>query len=137
MDEDKKKKVMLGLIILCLILAVGITVMTNRGGGSGSSSRSNEPVQMLCMNQECRMDFELSSKEYSEQIMQGGMMGPGPMAQTPIECPECSMRSAFRAVKCKECETIFMQDYTSGDFPDRCPKCDYSDIEVRRNKARK
>ncbi len=136
MDEDKKKKVMLGLIILCLILAVGITVMNNMGGG-GSGSRSNEPIQMLCMNQECKMDFELSSKEYSEQIMQGGMMGPGPMAQTPIECPECSMRSAFRAVKCNECETIFMQDYTSEDFPDRCPKCDYSDIEVRRNKARK
>ncbi len=138
MDEDKKKKVMLGLIILCLVLAIGITAMTNRGsGGSGSGSRSNEPVQMLCMNQECRMDFELSSEEYSEQIMQGGMMGPGPMAQTPIKCPECNMQSAFRAVKCKECEAIFMQDYTSGDFPDRCPECDYSDIEARRDKARK
>ena len=134
MDEDTKKKVMLGLIILCLVLAIGITAVTNMGG---SGSRSSEPVQMLCMNQECRMDFELSSEEYSKQIMQGGMMGPGPMAQTPIECPECSMRSAFRAVKCKKCETVFMQDYTSGDFPDRCPKCDYSDIEVRRNKARK
>ncbi len=135
MDEDTKKKVMLGLIILCIVLAVGITVMTNRGGGS--SSRSNEPIQMLCMNRECVMDFELSSKEYRAQIMQGGMMGPGPMAQTPIECPECSMRSAFRAVKCKKCETVFMQDYTSGDFPDRCPECDYSDTEVRRDKARK
>ena len=136
MEEDKKKKVMLGLIILCLVLAIGITVVTNTGGGGGGS-RSNEPVQMLCMNEECVMDFELSTEEYREQMMQGGMMGPGPMAQTPIECPECSMRSAFRAVKCKKCETIFMQDYTSGDFPDRCPKCDYSDIEVRRDKARK
>jgi len=136
MDEDTKKKVMLGLIILCLILAVGITMMTNRGGG-GFGSRGNEPVQMLCMNQECGADFELSSEEYKAQIMQGGMMGPGPMAQMPIECPECGMRSAFRAVKCKKCETVFMQDYTSGDFPDRCPECDYSDIEAGRNKARK
>ncbi len=136
MEEDKKKKVMLGLIILCLVLAVGITVMTNTGGG-GSGSRSNESVQMLCMNQECGMDFELSTKEYSEQMMQGGMMGPMPLAQTPIECPECGMRSAFRAVICKKCEVIFMQDYTSGDFPDRCPECDYSDIEARRNEAKK
>ena len=136
MDEDKKKKVMLGLIILCLVLAVGITVMTNMGDG-GSGSRSNEPVQMLCMNQECKMDFELSTEEYREQIIQGGMMGPGPMAQMPTECPECGMRSAFRAVCCKKCEVVFMRDYSSGDFPDRCPECDYSDIEVRREEARK
>ena len=134
MDEDKKKKVMLGLIILCLILAVGITAVNNMGGGSGS--RSNEPVQMLCMNQECGMDFELSSEEYREHMMQGGMMGPGPMAQTPIECSECGMRSAFRAIMCKECEAVFMQDYSSGDFPDRCPECDYSDIEARRDAAK-
>ena len=135
MEEDKKKKVMLGLIILCLVLAIGITVVTNMGGGSGS--RSNEPVQMLCMNQECGMDFEMTTEDYREQMMQGGMMGPGPMAQAPTECPECGMQSAFRAVKCKECETIFMQDYSSGDFPDRCPECEYSDIEARRNKSRK
>ncbi len=135
MEEDKKKKVMLGLIILCLVLAVGITVMTNMGG-SGSGSRSNEPVQMLCMNEECGMDFELSAEEYRTQMMQGGMMGPGPMAQTPMECSECGMQSGFRAVKCKECETIFLQDYTSGDFPDRCPECEYSDIEARREKGR-
>ena len=134
MEEDKKKKVMLGLIILCLILAIGITAVTNM---SGSSSRSNKPIQMLCMNEECGMDFEMTTEEYREQMMQGGMMGPGPMAQAPIECPECSMQSAFRAMKCKECETIFMQDYSSGDFPDRCPECEYSDIEARRDKARK
>ena len=134
MEEDKKKKVMLGLIILCLVLAVGITAVTNMGGSS--SSRSNEPVQMLCMNEECGMDFELSTEEYREHMMQGGMMGPGPMAQTPIECSECGMQSAFRAVICKECELVFMQDYTSGDFPDRCPECDYSDIEARRNAAK-
>ena len=137
MDEDKKKKVMLGLIIVCLVLAIGITAVTNMGGSGGGGSRSNEPVQMLCMNEECGADFEMSAEEYREQMMQGGMMGPGPMAQTPIECPECGMRSAFRAVKCKECGTIFMQDYTSGDFPDRCPECGYSDIEDRRNKSKK
>jgi hypothetical protein len=30
-----------------------------------------------------------------------------------------------------------MQDYSSGDFPDRCPECDYSDIEAKREKSRK
>ena len=134
MDEDKKKKVMLGLVVLCLVLAIGITAVTNMGG-SGGGSRSNEPVQMLCMNEECGMDFELSPEEYRENMMQGGMMGPGPMAQSPIECSECGMQSAFRAVMCKECEAVFMQDYSSGDFPDRCPECDYSDIKARRDAA--
>ncbi len=138
MDEDKKKKVMLGLIILCLVLAIGITAVTNMGdGGGGGGSRSNQPVQMLCMNEECGMDFELSTEEYREHMMQGFTMGPGPMAQAPMECSECGMQSAFRAVICKECDTVFMQDYTSGDFPDRCPECDYSDIEARRNKSKK
>ena len=136
MDEDKKKKVMLGLIISCIVLAIGITVVTNKGG-SGGGSRSNEPVQMLCMNEECGAEFELSTEEYREYMMQGGMMGPGPMAQMPIECTECGMQSAFRAVMCKECEVVFMQDYSSGDFPDRCPECGYSDIEARRDEARK
>ena len=135
MEQDKNKKVMLGLIILCLVLAIGITAVTNMGG-SGSGSQSNKPVQMLCMNEECGMDFELSAEEYREQMMQGGMMGPGPMAQMPIECPECGMQSAFRAVMCKECEAVFMQDYSSGDFPDRCPECGYSDIEARRDAAK-
>lgn len=136
MDEDKKRKVMIGLIVLCLVLAIGITAVTNLGGGGGSSSRGNQPVQMLCMNEECGMDFELSTEEYREHMMQGGMMGPGPMAQSPVECPECGMQSAFRAVKCKDCEFVFMQDYSSGDFPDRCPECDYSDIEARRDAAK-
>ena len=83
------------------------------------------------------LEFYFRTNQYRDHIIQGGIWVPGRMPPTPIECPECSMRSAFRAVKCKECETIFMQDYTSEDFPDRCPKCDYSDIEVRRNKARK
>ncbi len=135
MDEEKKKKIMLGLIISCIVLAVGITAVTNMGGGGGGGSRSNEPVQMLCMNEECGMDFELSTKEYREYMMQGGMMGPGPMSQTPLECPECGMQSAFRAVMCKECEAVFMQDYSSEDFPDRCPDCGYSEIEARRDAA--
>jgi hypothetical protein len=136
MDEDKRKKVMLALIIVCLVLAIGISVVTNMGGGGGSGSGSNAPVQMLCMNEACEADFELDSEEYRQQMMQGGMMGPGPMAQMPCECPECGEMSAFRAVKCKECEAVFLQDYTSGDFPDRCPECNYSDIEAIREKSK-
>jgi hypothetical protein len=131
MDEEKKKKIMIAVLVSCIVLAGAITFLTREGGGGGGGS-SNAPIQLLCMNEECSFDFEMTSEEYREQMMQGGMMGPGPMAQTPVECSECGMQSAFRGIKCNECELVFMQDYTSGDFPDRCPECDYSEIEARR-----
>ena len=136
MDEDVKKKVMLGLIVGCLVLAVGITVMTRKGGGP---KPSNEPVQMLCVNEECAYAYELEREEYQEEArknMTGMMMGPmmGPPALT---CPECGQQSAYSAIKCEQCQAVFVRG-EAGDqrFPDRCPECDYSKTEERMESRR-
>ena len=123
MDEDKKQKIMIGLIVGCLVLAGIITVVTNLGKGGGRRKRPTGPVTMLCINNKCNADFELSQEELVEQMRQ---MGDGDfmMMQTPkFICPECNNRSAYRATICGECDTMSMHDniccdrgYNSGEL---------------------
>lgn len=133
MDEDKKQKIMIGIVAGCLGLAVIITVVTNLGKGGGRGPTG--PVTMLCINEQCNADFDLEVDEMREQLnqMTGGndMM----MMTTPVFiCNECNQRSAYRAMICTQCDTMFVPVQNS-DFRDRCPDCGYSRTEERRNAA--
>ncbi len=138
MEDDKKKQVMIGIVIACIVLAVGNILCTNTGGGSGKAA--NRKIFILCS--ECGESSELSREELREKMQQaageGGMgpMGPmGPM-ESPLvlTCPGCGKDAAQIATKCKSCETVFVMDHqppAEGDYPDRCPECDYSEMEER------
>ncbi len=131
MDEDKKQKVMVGLLVSCLVLVAALNVPRFFKGGSGSSART---VDLICLNPECASASEITRKEYQEALQNSGMaMNPMGMAG-PVECPKCEKISAARGIKCKECSTVFMQRHGGDDYPDRCPDCGYSDIENRRSK---
>ncbi|HEG43738.1 MAG TPA: hypothetical protein ENH94_06800 [Phycisphaerales bacterium] len=135
MDEDKKQKIMIGLIVGCMVLAGIITVVTNLGKGGGRGKRPTGPVTMLCINNKCNADFELSQEELAEQMNQ---MGDNDfmMMQTPkFVCSECNNRSAYRAMICGECDTMFIP-MQNNDFRDRCPDCGYSKTEERKNAAK-
>ena len=139
MDEDKKKKIMIGFIVACLVLAGIVFTATNRGrGGTG---RSNKPIQILCT--ECEAEYELTADEFREQMQgkmsEGGMpMMMGPMAgPITLTCQECNEDAAVMAIKCPECEYVFVSGEAGlNDYPDRCPECDYSVIEERVKKSK-
>ncbi len=133
MDEDQKQKVMIGVIVGCIVLAGVIFFVTREGGGG--SKRSTGDIPMLCVNPDCYHEYDLEREEYTRELLSGGGGGPGgpPMMGAPVlTCPECQELSAYRAIICKKCEVSFVQDFETDDFPDRCPECDYSEIEEKR-----
>lgn len=133
MVEDKKKVVMIVIIVACLGLAAVIAVINLGGGdsGGGGGVAAAGPLPTLCVNRDCGHIFEMTRDEHRQQMRERGrMMGRGgPPAFT---CPQCGEESAYQANKCSKCNTVFIADYTSGDFADRCPECSYSAIEERR-----
>ena len=136
MEDDKKKQVMIGIVIACIILAVGITVYTNTGGGGGGKAAKGK-ILILCS--ECNESSELSREELREKMQraagEGGPMGMGPMgpmgAAPVLSCPGCGKDAAQIATKCKSCDAVFNQASAEGDYPDRCPECDYSEMEEK------
>ena len=133
MDEDKKKKVMIGIIAGCIVLAVIINVVPRLG--KGPAKVPTGPVTMLCINNQCNADFELEREEMTEQMNQMGGRNPMMMQTPTFVCPECNQRSAYRAMVCEQCEAMFIPTPQSDDFRDRCPECDFSKTEERRNAA--
>ena len=94
---------------------------------------------MLCANEECNAEYELNVPKMRETAVSSGpgmgmMSGIGP--QTFV-CIECGEPSAFRAMKCGSCGLVFTPVYDGSDYPDRCPECNYSAAEDRRNKSKK
>lgn len=131
MDESKKKVVMVVVIVACLGLAAAIAVINFGGGGGTSNLDDLGPQPVLCVNPDCGHIFEMTVDERRQIMLERGrrMRRAGPMAFT---CPQCGEESAYQANKCTKCNTVFIADYSTGDFSDRCPECGYSAIEERR-----
>ena len=132
MVEDKKKVVMIVIVVVCLGLAAVIAMINFGGGGGGAPGAPTGPSPVLCVNPDCGHIFEMTQEERREQML---AKGRGAMARrrTPsFTCPQCGEESAYQARKCTKCETVFIPDFGSDDFADRCPECGYSAIEERR-----
>lgn len=122
---------MIGIIVVCLVSAAGIFYVTNKG--SSAPTRSAGPRQMLCINEECGAEFELSPEEFRELMTQTGRP-PMRMMMPTFICPECEQESAVLALKCAkaDCETVFIAGEAEDPrYSDRCPNCDYSATEAR------
>jgi predicted RNA-binding Zn-ribbon protein involved in translation (DUF1610 family) len=129
MDESKKKVVMIVIVVVCLALAAAIAVI-NFGGGGDISAAAQGPQPLLCVNPDCGHIFEMSVEERRQIIRERGRQRRqrGPLA---YPCPQCGEESAYQANKCAKCSTVFIADYTTGDFADRCPECGHSAIEEK------
>ena len=133
---DKKNVVMIVIVVVCLVLA-GAFAIKNFGGGGGTSPAAQGPQSMLCVNPDCGHVFEMTIDERRQIMRERGrqMRRGGPPA---FACPQCGEPdSAYQANKCSKCSTVFIGDYSSGDFADRCPECGYSAIEERRKQQGK
>ena len=127
MDEDKKKIIMIAAAVGCVVLAVGITFFTS---GGSSKSGSTGDIPMLCDS--CGAVYEIDRDEFREEMRKLGpqmMMMRGPVV---LQCKECGEQAAYRAMKCPECDEVFvLGDAEDEQYQDRCPECGHSDIESR------
>jgi predicted RNA-binding Zn-ribbon protein involved in translation (DUF1610 family) len=128
MSDDTKKYLSIGLAVVCI--GVAGTIFYRTIGGGGARTDGNRDVALLCTH--CG-GFEIPVDEFRELMSQQGsgtMMMPDQMAAMP--CPKCSQKTCYMAQKCKQCEAIFVFGQAKDqNYPDRCPKCGFSAIEVR------
>ena len=137
MDAEKKKPIMIAIVIGCLVLAGVITMLTSKSDESGKKFHPKDEIQMLCVNPDCNAEFTMVRKDYDEQMMiasQGIPMMSRIMSPPALTCPQCEQQSAYKAIKCNQCEYVFMSGEAEDEmWPDRCPECDYSEQEQKRD----
>ena len=128
MEDERKRYAMIVAIAVC-VLAAGIVYWWTRGSGAVRSSADgleDNNVLMKCNNPKCRAVYEVTGTEYHDFIQQANPMGEGLMG---MPCKQCGKASAFKAVKCEKCGTVFFYGAKGADFGDRCPKCGHSKQE--------
>ncbi|MHC4213814.1 MAG: hypothetical protein ACYSWP_10625 [Planctomycetota bacterium] len=137
MDEDKKKPLMIGLIVGSIVLAGVITFMTGGSESQGLKGIPEGKIQWVtCRNDKCGANYEMQMREFYRQLEELTKKNTSMTLMSPaLICEKCNEESIYKAFKCLECETVFEGNIKRGDFEDRCPKCGYSDIKIRREKA--
>ena len=123
------------LIVTIVVVAMAlVTVWESVTGGSSSFDPSREiPFK-------CTSCAEISSKTLGElRDLQKDMPMGGPMEAPKYDCPKCGKKALTQAVKCPECEEVFIiaMDPTQGMYDDKCPKCSVSYAEAWRKAHKK
>lgn len=125
MEENAKKTLLIVVAVACLA-AAGIITYKTMGGGTAPSQPTGK-IWVKCNNPKCGNEYQVTSKEYSDFVMQNG--GPRQFAisgAVPMKCPKCNEDSAFKAMKCEKCGKVFFPGTVEGKAEDTCPGCGYS-----------
>ncbi len=134
MDESKKP-LMIGVIVVCFVLAGGIFWYTNRGGGGGINEIPSDEMQwMLCRNAACNAAYQIPKRDFARHMQEN--FRPMTNENPAMVCRECGKKSVFQAVKCANCEKVFPYGTVPNDFADRCPECEFSATEDKRERRR-
>ena len=134
MTDEKKKQIQMTIIIAGFALAITISAISFDWFGGGGGGKAG-PQWLICINEDCGAQYELSSKEFRKQLTENnpmGMMPGGPMAGPPsLICKECGEQSAYIAEKCDKCGEVYLPDNTAETYADivRCPECGFSKYE--------
>ena len=134
MTDEKKKLIQIIIIIAGFALAFTISAISFDWFSGGVGSAKSGPQWLVCINEDCGAQYEVSSKDFRKMLTENNPMGmmPDPMAGPPaFICKECGEQSAYVAEKCEKCGEVYLPDYGAGDYVEiiRCPECGYSRYE--------
>jgi len=130
MEDDKKKALKIAGIIVCVVLAALITYMNLPKRTGLGSIKEGELIWMKCKSKDCGAEYQIEKRDYFEFMQKNVSFA---MVRPPMVCEKCNKKSAYRAVKCKKCDTMFFHGGSEG-FMDRCTKCGFSETEELRKK---
>ncbi|MBN2456345.1 MAG: hypothetical protein JXB29_07420 [Sedimentisphaerales bacterium] len=127
MEEGQKKVFKIIIVVVCLVAAGTIYKMTS-GGSSGLGHFKGQLMWVKCNNPDCGDEYQMDKKDYFEQ-KQKNWDPRAPLSDPAIKCTKCGEMSVYRAEKCPKCGTVFFYGFGEG-FPDKCPECGYSAMEL-------
>lgn len=141
MQEKQLKIALLVSVAVTALLMVGFVIesFTDSGSGGITDSIRGGGIWMLCDNPDCEASYEVTQEEFRELLRSKGqiILGPGVMSQLAFICKECGQETAYRGMECPKCGALFIEEEEMGDYPDRCPECDYSATEEKIRKRTK
>jgi hypothetical protein len=100
-------------ITLGALAATGAVLWTTDGAGEAYPDTPESETQWLC--RACGRAFRLTAAVVQREQRRAG--GP-----TPLYCPECSKKEAYRAAVCGGCGTMFLGP-DAPDSPGVCLQC--------------
>lgn len=98
------------------------------------NSKPSVMYWIKCSNADCKHEWQLDRTDYFVYLKEH--QDPASMEPPAIVCPKCGKESGFRAEKCNKCGLVFKRGSVPHDFADRCPSCNFSELEDRRRRAR-
>jgi len=122
-ELDNTKKV----IIVAICAGLSVVIAGYQVSGWLFSDRSRDLTWMKCT--QCGNAFQITEGEYFEFSQHhltpaGNPVSPIDMdPEKGYQCPECTQTSALKAIKCSECQNVFIIGEASRRQPGTCPEC--------------
>jgi len=126
MDAGQKKPIMIAIIVVCFAAAGAITYFTRPPKSTGGGINADTLIWLKCNNPACKAEYQVTLGEYREMVKEQLYMDDSDRLPAAT-CQKCGKPSAFKAIKCPKCGTLFFEGQAGPhDYTDRCPKCKYS-----------
>jgi hypothetical protein len=112
-------------MVLALVLFAGaVAAVVHSVNKTKKPKVFHKTVTMICDNPDC-------TNPQRDRLFRKKLVTNDPFPK--ITCPFCKQETAYRAVQCRNCETIFPLIQEGNENPTvdlRCPECNSMDIEL-------
>ncbi len=109
--------------VLAVVLLVGAaTFLIFKVKNMQTPKEFREKVTMICTNEDC-------ANPHPDNLFRREMVTKNPFPR--VECPFCRQKTAYRAVQCRNCKTVFPLIQEGKENPTidlTCPQCGGRDI---------
>lgn len=111
------------VIVALACIGLLLTIASYQLFGNKSSFDPNLKIWMICNDEQCGEQFQITAKEYSDFVTKNE--NPlGLPTDKGYTCPKCGKSSGFAAEQCAKCKHIFLRGAAGpAAFPNQCPKC--------------
>jgi ribosomal protein L40E len=82
---------------------------------------------MMC--RECGAKYKMKLKQWQAVAESYVKEHPDSRTPPPLVCQQCGQKTAYRAIECGKCGSIFKAGWKGPDYYDRCPQCKFSQVE--------